>query len=130
MKKHGLLNSEISKVVDDLRHADQIIIADCGLPIPNGVKEIDISLVLGTPDFISVLEVILSEVVIEELVLADEILEYNYELYQKIKDLIKVPTSFVSHRKFKEKSHHVKAIIRTGEASPYANIILQSAVCF
>ena len=41
MKKHGILNSSISKVLADLGHTDQIIIADCGLPIPDHVKKID-----------------------------------------------------------------------------------------
>lgn len=41
MKKNGILNSDISKVLADLGHTDYIVIGDCGLPIPNQVKKID-----------------------------------------------------------------------------------------
>ena len=56
MKKHGILNSEISKVLADLGHTDQLIIADAGLPVPKGIKKIDVALTLGTPDFLTVLD--------------------------------------------------------------------------
>jgi len=50
MKKHGILNSHISKVLTDLGHTDTIVIADCGLPIPDGVARIDLALELGAAD--------------------------------------------------------------------------------
>ncbi|RKO62361.1 ABC-type ribose transport system, auxiliary component [Caldibacillus debilis GB1] len=52
MKKHGILNSEIAKVLADLGHTDTIVIADCGLPVPAGVKKIDLALELGKPSFL------------------------------------------------------------------------------
>ena len=42
MKKNGILNSEISKVLSDLGHTDFICIGDCGLPVPDNVKKIDL----------------------------------------------------------------------------------------
>ncbi|MGX7245030.1 D-ribose pyranase [Enterococcus quebecensis] len=129
MKKRGLLNSEIAKVVDDLRHTDRIIIGDCGLPVPDNVKQIDISLKQGTPSFYSVLETILEEVAIEKVILAEEIKENNSELHGKMTGLFST-IDYVSHEEFKTLSQEVKAIIRTGEDTPYANIILQSAVIF
>ncbi|MEI5994378.1 D-ribose pyranase [Candidatus Enterococcus mansonii] len=129
MKKSGLLNSEIAKMVDDLRHTDRFIIGDCGLPVPENVKEIDISLKQGTPSFYSVLETILAEVAVEKVVLADEIKENNPALYEQVTPLFST-IEYVSHEEFKQLSQGVKAIIRTGEVTPYANIILQSAVIF
>ena len=58
MNKHGVLNSEICKVLADLGHTDMVVIADCGLPIPDGVKKIDLALKLGTPGFIEVVELL------------------------------------------------------------------------
>ncbi|MGX7263377.1 D-ribose pyranase [Enterococcus crotali] len=129
MKKRGILNSEIAKVVDDLRHTDRIIIGDCGLPVPEQVKQIDISLKLGSPSFYSVLEVILSEVAVEKAILATEIKENNGELHEQLMELLP-EVEYVSHDEFKQLSKEVKAVIRTGEDTPYANIILQSAVIF
>lgn len=129
MKKRGILNSEIAKVVDDLRHTDRIIIGDCGLPVPEHVKQIDISLKQGTPSFYSVLELILEEVAIEKAILATEIKENNVELHRHLKELLP-EIEYVSHDEFKQLSKEVKAVIRTGEDTPYANVILQSAVIF
>ena len=129
MKKNGLLNSEISKVVDDLRHTDQIIIGDCGLPVPENVQQIDISLKMGLPSFYTVLETLLSEVAVEKVILAEEIKDNNAVLHEKLTPLFS-DIEYVSHDEFKSLSKQVKAIIRTGEMTPYANIILQSAVIF
>ncbi|MEG0552127.1 MAG: RbsD/FucU domain-containing protein, partial [Carnobacterium sp.] len=49
MKKNGTLNSELDKLLADLGHTDQIVIADAGLPIPAGVKKIDLALTLNDP---------------------------------------------------------------------------------
>ncbi|SFC26886.1 D-ribose pyranase [Alkalibacterium subtropicum] len=131
MKKNGILNSEISKVLADLGHTDQIMIGDCGLPIPQGVKKIDLALELGEPKFIDVLTVILKEMEVEKYLLADEVKEYNAEQLKKIKEHMgETETKWLSHEELKQQSHKVKAIIRTGEATPYSNIILQSGVIF
>ena len=51
MKRNGMLNSHISKILSDLGHTDMIAIADAGLPVPDGVLKIDLALKLGAPSF-------------------------------------------------------------------------------
>lgn len=51
MYKTGILNSDISKVLSDLGHTDQIVIADCGLPVPKDVKKIDLAFNIRTAKF-------------------------------------------------------------------------------
>ncbi|HEC2151914.1 D-ribose pyranase [Staphylococcus delphini] len=129
MYKFGTLNSEISCVLSRLGHTDEIVIADCGLPIPDGVKRIDIALKEGTPSFEEVYEELMHHMAVEQVVVAREMVEENEALYQKVKN--DFPTlEMVSHEKFKKQTRHAKAIIRTGEATPYANIILKSGVIF
>ncbi|PCF38863.1 D-ribose pyranase [Staphylococcus delphini] len=129
MYKFGTLNSEISRVLSRLGHTDEIVIADCGLPIPDGVKRIDIALKEGTPSFEEVYEELMYHMAVEQVVVAREMVEENEALYQKVKN--DFPTlEMVSHEKFKKQTRHAKAIIRTGEATPYANIILKSGVIF
>lgn len=133
MKKNGVLNSQISHVLSELRHTDQIVIGDAGLPVPEHVKEIDISLKLGTPTFIDVLEVIEEDMKIEKIILADEIKEENPTQLSNILKQIQLDdeaVEFVSHEAFKELTKNAKAIIRTGEMTPYSNIILQADVIF
>jgi len=132
MKKHGILNSEISKVLSDLGHTDQIVIGDCGLPVPDGVQKIDLALKFDTPSFMETLETVLSDMEIEKVVLANEIKTDNKEIEDRIINLVgkNVEYDYMSHEEFKKLTKNAKAIIRTGERSPFANIILQSDVIF
>ncbi len=66
MKKHGVLNSEIAAVLASLGHTDTVVIADCGLPIPDGVKRIDLAVEIGKPSFLEVLQVVADDMAIEK----------------------------------------------------------------
>ncbi|MBT2290142.1 D-ribose pyranase [Paenibacillus albidus] len=132
MKKNGILNSHISKILSDLGHTDLIAIGDAGLPVPEGVLKIDVALKLGTPSFREVVELIADDMVVERVIVAEETREGNPVAMQFItekfgKDAI---DASVSHEQFKALTRQVKAVIRTGEATPYANCILQSGVHF
>jgi D-ribose pyranase len=129
MKKHGILNSEITKVLADLGHTDTIVIADCGLPIPPNVKKIDLALAFGKPSFLDILNLFKNEMVIEKVTIATEMEEKNKILYKEITESFPAIEK-VSHEEFKEKSKQAMAVIRTGEATPYANIILHAGVLF
>ncbi|WP_214771271.1 D-ribose pyranase [Exiguobacterium sp. s39] len=129
MKKHGILNSHISKVLTDLGHTDTIVIADCGLPIPDGVARIDLALELGTPSFLDVVRVVAGDMAIEQLTLATEIKEANPDVLEQL-EAMQIETTFVSHEEFKKQTQQAKVIIRTGEATPYSNVIFHSGVIF
>ena len=133
MKKNGILNSKISSVLSNLMHTDRIVIGDAGLPVPNNVQEIDISLKLGVPSFIDVLTEIEKDMKIEKIVLADEIKTGNLSQLEAINDKLGMAdeaVEFVTHEEFKKLTADAKVIIRTGEETPYSNIILQSDVIF
>lgn len=132
LKKNGILNSEISKVLSDLGHTDEIVIADAGLPIPSNIIKIDLALTLSEPSFIRVLELVLADMKVEAVTLAKEIQTKNPSQLQAIKDVLidEEEISFMTHEKFKKELKNVKAIIRTGEATPYSNIILKAGVLF
>ncbi|MGE6553976.1 D-ribose pyranase [Exiguobacterium artemiae] len=129
MKRHGILNSHISKVLTDLGHTDMVVIADCGLPIPAGVERIDLALELGTPSFVDVVRIVADDMAVEEVTLASEIKEANPVALEAVTKL-DVPQDYVSHEAFKELTKQAKVIIRTGEATPYANVILHAGVIF
>ncbi|AIY76735.1 D-ribose pyranase [Bacillus anthracis] len=131
MKKHGVLNSEIASVLASLGHTDTIVIADCGLPIPDGVKRIDLAVEIGKPSFLDVLQVVADDMAIEKVTLAEEVINNNAEVNKEIElKLIEPAFEYVSHEQFKEHTKKAKAIIRTGEATPYANVILHAGVIF
>lgn len=131
MKKHGILNSDIASVLSYLGHKDQILIADAGLPVPDHVLRIDLALKPGLPSFLDVLDEILNDMYVEAYTVAEEIDTHNPSMAQAIQQRLPNREAVkVSHETFKSLSHEVKAIIRTGEVTPYANIILQSNVFF
>lgn len=135
MKKSRLLNSEISYEISKLGHTDHITVCDAGLPISDSVKRIDLAIERNIPPFINVLDPILEEMMVEEIILAKEILENNISIYDEIKKLfikynMNPKITLVNHEEFKVITKKSKAIIRSGECSPYANIILKSGVVF
>ena len=135
MKKAGIINADISRVLSYMGHTDKIAVGDCGLPIPEETERVDLALRLGTPRFMEVLEAVLDDMVIEKVVLAEEIKENNPALLAEIQNLLKerelqVPVEFISHAQLKEETKSCRAVIRSGENTPYANIILQSACIF
>ncbi|WP_203363409.1 D-ribose pyranase [Bacillus sp. REN10] len=131
MKKYGMLNSHITKVLADLGHTDSIVIADAGLPVPTGVPKIDIALTLGVPSFQDTVEAIAYDMVVEKVVLATEVKTANEQTDRYMnRRFADVDIDYVSHEEFKERAKQAKAVIRTGEATPYANCILQAGVIF
>ena len=129
MKKLGILNRELAGIFARLGHTDQIVIADCGLPIPDGVVCIDLAYKLGEPDFITILEVVLEDLKVEKAIIAEEIKQANRPVEEAILNNLN-EIDYVSHEQFKQMTKEAKVIIRTGETTPYANIILQSGVIF
>lgn len=119
-------------------HKDSLTIADAGLPIPKEVQRIDLALSQGIPKFVEVLKTILEELEIEKIILAQEIREKSPELHQKILQQIKklekgerqIEIVYLPHEEFKKRTKDTRAVIRTGEFTPYANVILVSGVLF
>ena len=131
MKKTKLINSEISYTISKMGHTDSLTIGDCGLPIPNEVNRIDLALKYGVPTFLETLDTVLEELCVEEIVIANEIIENNEIIHNEIlKRFENIKVTYVSHEDFKNQTKESKAVVRTGECSPYANIILKSGVVF
>ena len=133
MKKCGILNSDISRVLSYMGHTDCIAIGDCGLPIPDEVERIDLALKFGVPTFMETLATVAEDMKIEKIILAQEIKTHNPKVLAEIEALFagqNMEVQFVSHVELKALTHDCKAVIRTGETTPYANIILQSGCIF
>lgn len=131
MKKSVLINSEISSVIARMGHTDMLTICDSGLPIPKNVERIDLALKHGIPTFLDTLDTVLEELQVEEIVIASEIESVSSEMYKEIEKRFKnVKITKVAHEDFKVMTKESMAIVRTGEFTPYANIILKSGVVF
>ena len=131
MKKIGILNSEISKVISELGHTDKIVIGDAGLPVPPQVKRIDLALKQGVPSFIETVETVLQEMQVETAYIAIEMEKVNPAKKEELLSLLPgVSIKTMTHEELKTLTHEAKAIIRTGEFTPFANVVLEAGVIF
>ena len=131
MKKTGILNAPLSRAIATMGHTDGLTVADAGLPVPEGPQRIDLALLPGMPPFLETLDAVMTELHVERAVCAEEIRDVSPEVLEAIRSRLgDVPLSFVPHEDFKGLTARGKAVVRTGECTPYANIILYSGVPF
>jgi len=133
MKKIGTLNTRLSRLIAGMGHMDRLVICDCGLPIPNGKTVVDLALTKNIPRFIDTLRVVLEELQVEEYVVAEEMEARSAHVLEDVKALLPdVSGKAVPHEEFKRMlcENQNTAFVRTGEATPYANVMLISGVTF
>ncbi len=139
MKRGSLLNSSLSRIIAEMGHGDRLCLADAGLPIPLGCERVDLAVRLGLPSFLDVLDTVLEELWVERVILAEEIKGKNASALEGIQKRLEeygdkmglVPEiSYVTHQVFKDLIASSRGVVRTGEGSPYCNILLESGVVF
>ena len=131
MKKTTLLNQPVSSVIAGLGHTDTLVIADAGLPIPEETRRIDLAVRAGIPGFIETLSTVLTEMQVEKAIIADEMTQVSPEMFATLKEVLgDIPIEMVTHLIFKEMTRDARAVVRTGEFTPYSNVILVSGVTF
>ena len=132
MLKGGILHAQLLKVLGELGHKDSIVVCDTGLPIPNGVERVDLAWKPHEPAYLPVLEELLKHIVVEKVILANEIKTVSPEMEKEILRLLPehVEIEYVEHTQLKQHTKSSKAIVRTGEFTPYSNIILVSGCAY
>ena len=115
MKKNGILHSELARIVAGMGHGDKLVICDSGYPIPHGAPVADIVLTVGIPGLIQTLNVVLQELHIEGVVVAEEMEQVSAPLYQKVKQAAgNTPVQKISHEEFKKMARKYHADCRRG----------------
>ena len=131
MKRTVLLHAELSEVIARLGHGDLLVIGDAGLPIPDGPRRIDLAVSRDVPRFHDVLAAVLAEMKVESAVVADELAGHNAVVNMELRrQLHGMVLETVPHAEFKSMTRTARAVVRTGECSPYANVILRAGVVF
>jgi len=132
MRRSGLLHAELNRVIAAMGHTDTLVIADVGLPVPHGVPCIDLAVLPGTPSFTAVFDAVYAELAVERVTVAREIHERNPALVALSRRLAGdgLTVDEVSHDDLKRLTARAVAVVRTGETSPYANVILHAGVTF
>ncbi len=129
MKGQGIIHPQLLRILAEMGHTDTLVVADAGLPIPPEVERVDLGLVRGVPGFVETVEAIARELVVEALVMAEEAQEQSPDVVEAVRRLFPgVPLRLVPHLELKAMCRSARAVVRTGEFTPYANVILQSGV--
>jgi len=129
MKRHGVLNAPLSARLAELGHTDLVVVGDAGLPRPAGVPVVDLALVLGVPSFADVVRALADELVVERATLADEAKDGNRPVVDLVRSLFGEP-DWTTHEELKALSASARLFVRTGEATPFANVVLRCGVNF
>lgn len=129
MKRRGILNGALSQALAELGHTDRIVVGDCGLPRPPDVRVVDLALTFGIPTFADVVNALAEEIVVESYLVANETRERNHAVMDLLRRHFEHPRS-CSHEELKGQSTGARLFIRSGESTPYANVILTCGVPF
>ena len=131
MTKSGILNHRLAGVIAAMGHTDLLVVADAGLPVPPGVPCVDLAVVAGLPPFLDVVRAIAAELQVEAITLADELLARDGALPATLQALFPTAAAqHIPHDDLKRLTVHARAVVRTGECTPYNNVILTAVVAF
>ncbi len=126
MRRAGIVHADLARALTALRHTDLFVVSDSGLPAPPEVQVIDLAICYGVPGFLPVLRAILDEVVVEAAWGSHEVVQANPTLHRDLQEL--PGFDLVDHEEFKVEVGRARFVVRTGEATPYANVLLRAGV--
>ncbi|WP_151482024.1 D-ribose pyranase [Streptomyces albicerus] len=132
-RNNGTLNGQLARVISETGHTDQLVVTDAGLPIPAGVERVDLAVRENLPRFLDLLDVVLAEVAVEDVLLSEEIKDASPQMLAEIEKRFSahgVELRFVPHTTFKQATTGARAAVRSGEFTPYANVLLTAGVVY
>jgi D-ribose pyranase len=132
MRASGLLQAELIAILAALGHGETVVLSDAGLPTPPGVRRIDLAVAPGLPPLLPVLEAVLGAAVFEAATVSHELTERAPGLARAVAAALgpAIPLRAIRHTELKAACVHAVAVVRTGEFTPFANVLLQAGVAF
>lgn len=132
-KTSTTINPALSRVISETGHTDLLVVTDAGLPIPLGSERIDLAYRPGAPAFLDVLDTVLAELVVEGATVSAEVAETSPEVLEALRERFAgmgFEIELVPHIEFKRLTQGARAFVRSGEFTPYANVILHAGVAY
>lgn len=127
------INPALSRVISETGHTDLLVVTDAGLPIPPESERIDLAYRPGAPAFFDVLDTVLAELVVEGATVSEEVAEKSPEVLAALRERFAgedFEIELIPHVEFKKLTHSARAFVRSGEFTPYANVILHAGVAY
>lgn len=132
-KTSTTINPALSRVISETGHTDLVVVTDAGLPIPPTSERIDLAYRPGAPAFFDVLDTVLAEMVVEGATVSAEVAEKSPEVLAALRERFAgmgFEIELIPHVEFKKLSQGARAFVRSGEFTPYANVILHAGVAY
>lgn len=128
MKEVGTVNRGIARIISEQGHSDLLMVVDAGFAIPKEPEVVDISLGVNKPMVVEVLAELRKFYSVEKIIMANQTRIVNPTLFAAISTSFgeNIPVETIEHSELKQLSKTVKAVIRTGDFTAYANVILVS----
>jgi len=123
-----LLNPHLLSLLARVRHTNTLVIADRGFPFWTDIETVDISLVDDVPTVLQVLDAVRATFQPAAAFMAKEFLDQNsMQTRRNFEQMLQgVPTQYEPHVEFKQRVPKAIGLIRTGDTTQYANVILVS----
>ena len=100
-----------------------LLVADRGFPVPSLPVVVDISLTTDIPTIPQVLAAILPDLPADRLIVAEEQELASPGRWREHRDGA-LPVEAIPHLEFKQLARYAVGCIRTGDAAPYANVLV------
>lgn len=127
MKRGGILNPTLNRILAETGHTDLLTICDRGFPIPLGIERLDLALTDGIPTVLDTVRAIHGEFIIDSVIVTEEMVQASPERYlELVEALPDVVFRVITHQQFKDICGESRAVIRTGDTVPYSNIMIIS----
>ncbi|MCE5170529.1 D-ribose pyranase [Paenibacillus profundus] len=127
MKKGGILHPQLNRILSETGHTDMLTVCDRGFPVPMSVERLDLALCDDIPTVVDVLQAVAGEFIIDCVVITEEMQSFSPERVAELKALLPdVRWKVMAHVEFKQLCQESRAVIRTGDTTPYANLMIVS----
>lgn len=129
MLTQGIINPHLASLLCRVRHTNMLVISDYAFPFWPGIETVDLSLVIGIPTVLQVLDAIMPSFKAGTIYMAQEFKTYNTpEVQSQFQAAFRgVPTTFEPHVEFKKRVPNAIGLIRTGDQTIYSNLVVVSA---
>lgn len=125
------IHPQLSRIISETGHYDELFITDAGLPIPAGAERVDLAYRKGEPPFLDVLDTVLAEIVVEGAIMPAEVAAASPHMLAAVRERLEplgIEVQLIPHADYKRRSRGARAFVRSGEYTPYANVALIAGV--
>ena len=131
MKKCGIMHRDLSAVIAGMGHNDELMVCGSAFPIPETTRRIELALEPGLPAFMDVVRIICKELLVERILVSEETKAVSPKRFEELTAFFEgVEVKVIPQSELKEHAHTAKACVRTGECTPFSNVVLVGGVIF